>query len=74
MFYRDTIRRAAVDRGVAGSAVNLPDGSVECFFEGSQDDVEQMIEVAREGSRMSRVEMVETNWLEPTGTNGFTTG
>ncbi len=74
VFYRDTIRRAALERDVAGSAVNMPDGTVECYFEGSKDAVEQMVGVAREGSRMSQVDMVEVSWLDPTGASGFTTG
>lgn len=74
VFYRDTMRRAAELRGVNGSAVNRADGTVECFFEGSRESVEAMIEVAREGSSASDVSMLEVEWIEPTGETGFATG
>ena len=74
VFYRDTIRRAAELRGVGGSAVNLPDGTVECHFEGFRPPVEEMIQVARNGSRASDVERIELEWSEPEGTDEFRTG
>jgi acylphosphatase len=74
VFYRDTIRRAAELRGVGGSAVNLPDGTVECHFEGFRPPVEEMIVVARNGSAGSEVERVDVEWSEPEGTDEFRTG
>jgi acylphosphatase len=74
VFYRDTMRRAAEARGVSGSAVNLPDGTVESHFEGSRGPVEEMIEVARAGSRGAEVSRLEIEWLEPSGAAGFRTG
>lgn len=74
VFYRDTMRRAALQRGIAGSAVNLPDGTVECYFEGTRELVEEMIEVAREGSSSSDVSMLDIEWIEPTGASDFVTG
>jgi hypothetical protein len=35
VFFRDTTRRQAVQRGVAGWVRNNPDGSVEAVFEGA---------------------------------------
>jgi acylphosphatase len=74
VFYRDTIRRAAIERDVAGSAVNLPDGTVEAHFEGSRADVEALIEAARAGSDAAAVTRLEIEWLAPTGASGFRTG
>jgi len=74
VFYRDTIRRAAELRGVGGSAVNLPDGTVECHFEGFRPPVEEMIDVARVGSRGSDVERLDVDWTEPEGISEFQTG
>lgn len=74
VFYRDTMRREAEARGVAGSAVNLPDGTVQCFFEGPREAVEEMIEVARAGSRASTVDELDVAWVDPTGATGFATG
>ena len=74
VFYRDTIRRAAELRGVGGSAVNLPDGTVECHFEGFRPPVEEMVEVARKGSLAADVELLEVEWTEPEGISEFRTG
>ena len=74
VFFRDTIRRAAELRGVGGSAVNLPDGTVECHFEGFRPPVEEMVDVARKGSPGADVERVEVEWTEPEGLSEFQTG
>ncbi|MGK2878603.1 MAG: acylphosphatase [Solirubrobacterales bacterium] len=74
VFYRDTIRRAAELRGVNGSAVNLPDGTVECHFEGFRPPVEEMIDVARSGSHTAVVERLDVEWTEPEGIGEFRTG
>lgn len=74
VFYRDTIRRSAVARGVNGSAVNLADGTVECHFEGSQAAVEAMIEVARHGPTSAEVTSLDVEWLDPTGASRFRVG
>lgn len=74
VFYRDTIRRSAVARGVNGSAVNLADGSVECHFEGSQEAAEAMIEVAHQGPPGADVTALEVEWLAPTGASRFRVG
>jgi acylphosphatase len=74
VFYRDTIRRAAELRGVGGTAVNLPDGTVECHFEGFRPPVEEMIEVARKGPHAAVVDELEVEWTEPEGLSEFATG
>lgn len=74
VFYRDTIRRAAITHGVSGSAVNRADGSVECHFEGSRAAVEAMIEAARAGSDHASVDELEVDWLESAGLVGFEIG
>lgn len=74
VFYRDTMRREAEARGVAGSAVNKPDGTVECFFEGPRRLVEEMIEIARDGSRAAVVEQLDVSWESANGIAGFVTG
>lgn len=68
------MRRAAESLGVAGHARNLADGTVDCLFEGTRAAVEQAIEAAREGSSSSEVERLDVEWVDPTGTTGFTTG
>lgn len=74
VFYRDTLRREAYERGVGGYAVNCPDGSVEAAFEGPRGLVEEMIAVARSGPEQARVDSLESREEEPRGESGFAVG
>lgn len=74
VFYRDTVRRAAVGHGVCGSAINRPDGSVEMVLEGDSAAIDAVLDVAREGSRRAVVDSVSVEWIEPTGVQSFTIG
>jgi acylphosphatase len=71
VFFRDTTRRLAESRGVAGWASNRPDGTVEAVFEGEPKDVESMLSFCREGPRGAGVERVEVIEEEPEGLRGF---
>jgi acylphosphatase len=71
VFFRDTTRRMAESRGVAGWVRNNPDGSVEAAFEGDADAVERMVQFAREGPRGADVQRVEVVDEEPEGLTGF---
>lgn len=71
VFFRDTTRRQAVQRGVAGWVRNNPDGSVEAVFEGEDESVERLVELCREGPRGARVESVDVLREEPEGLAGF---
>jgi acylphosphatase len=71
VFFRDTARRMAESRGVAGWIRNREDGAVDAVFEGAPDAVESMIRFCREGPRGAEVERVEV-LEEPTeGAEGF---
>ena len=71
VFFRDTTRRQAESRGVAGWVDNRSDGSVEALFEGDQDDVEAMIAFCRQGPRGAEVDGVEVSEEQPEGLTGF---
>lgn len=71
VFFRDTARRQAATRGVAGWVRNCPDGTVEAVFEGDPDAVESMVRFAREGPRGARVERVDESDEQPEGLSGF---
>ena len=71
VFFRDTLRRMAESRGVAGWVSNLEDGSVEAVFEGEPDGVAAMVEFAGEGPRGATVERVEQSEEQPEGLEGF---
>jgi acylphosphatase len=72
--FRESCRREARLLGVAGSARNLADGSVEAVFEGPTPLVEQMLSWCHHGPRMAHVRHVEVTMETPTGSTGFTIG
>jgi acylphosphatase len=72
VFFRDTIRRAAEQRGVTGLVRNVPDGTVEAVFEGEPEAVERMVELCRTGPRGAEVERLQVEDEEPEGLRGFT--
>ena len=74
VFFRDSVRRRAESRGVAGWVTNRPDGAVESVFEGEPDAVESMVEYSREGPRDAEVDEVEVFEEEPEGLTGFRIG
>jgi acylphosphatase len=71
VFFRDTTRRKAGSRGVAGWVANRPDGTVEAVFEGDPEAVDLMVAFAREGSRGAEVRRVDVEDEEPEGLSGF---
>ncbi len=71
VFYRDSCRQEAEEKGITGSARNLPDGRVEVILEGAEDAVGRMIEWCRRGSDMARVDSVEVEDQQPQGESGF---
>jgi acylphosphatase len=74
VFFRDTVRRRASERGIAGWVRNNPDGTVEAVFEGEPDAVESMVRYAHRGPRGAAVERVEVADEEPEGLSGFAVG
>jgi acylphosphatase len=71
VFFRDTTRRMAESRGVAGWVRNRDDGAVEAAFEGTPEAVDAMVEFARTGPRGAVVERVDVSEEEPEGVTGF---
>jgi acylphosphatase len=71
VFFRDTVRRAAEQRGVAGWAANRDDGTVEVWLEGEPDAVESMLRVLGEGPPRAEVQRVDVVECEPQGLDGF---
>jgi acylphosphatase len=59
VFFRDSLRRLALEEGVRGWVRNRSDGALEAVFEGNHAGVERMLEFARHGPRGARVETVE---------------
>ena len=71
VFFRDSTRREARRRGVAGWVTNRADGSVEAVFEGEPDAVERLVAFCREGPRGARVEWVDVSAEELEALSGF---
>jgi acylphosphatase len=65
--FRESARRAALQRGVVGWVRNLLDGRVEAWLEGPSSAVQSMIAWCREGPPLARVDDVEITWEQPTG-------
>jgi acylphosphatase len=71
VFFRDSVRREARSRGVAGWVCNRADGAVEAVFEGERGDVESLVGFCRRGPRGADVARVELLEEEPEGLTGF---
>jgi len=73
VFFRDSVRQAAENEGVAGYAVNRDDGSVEVVLEGAPEAVASVAGYARRGPSSARVDEVEESEEAPEGLSGFET-
>ena len=71
VFFRDTVRRMAQARGVAGWVRNNDDGTVEAVFEGEREPVESMVRFAGDGPEGAAVERIEQHEEAPEGLEGF---
>ena len=71
VFFRDSVRREAERRGVAGWARNCSDGTVEAVFEGDGDAVEALVDFCRAGPGHSEVSRVDVSSEDPEGLEGF---
>lgn len=64
VWFRETTRQQAVALGLTGSAVNLPDGTVEVVACGEEAAVKELQRWLWRGSPMSRVQAVNCVILE----------
>jgi acylphosphatase len=71
VFFRDSVRGMAQQRGVNGWVANRPDGTVEAVFEGDSAAVERLVDLCREGPRGAQVESVDVHEEEAEGLSGF---
>lgn len=71
VFFRDSTRKEAQRREVAGWVCNAADGSVEAVFEGDQDAVDALVELCRGGPGHASVERLDVEEEEPEGLSGF---
>ena len=71
VFFRDTCRREALSRGVAGWVRNRPDGRVEAVFEGRASALDAMVAWCRLGPPAASVDDVEVVEEPVEGIVGF---
>jgi acylphosphatase len=71
VFFRDSCRREAASRGVAGWVSNRRDGAVEAVFEGEPESVSALVDWCSRGPRGADVASVEESSEEPDGISGF---
>lgn len=72
VFFRETCRREARARGVAGWVRNNGDGTVEAVLEGEPEAVDKVLAWMRTGPASARVSGVQAQREEPVGERGFT--
>jgi acylphosphatase len=71
VFFRDSVRREAERRGVAGWARNCSDGTVEAVFEGADDAVEALVDFCRSGPQHAEVSRLDVSSEDVEGLSGF---
>jgi acylphosphatase len=71
VFFRDTARRMATTRQVAGWIRNREDGAVEAVFEGEPDHVGSMLRFCEQGPRGAVVDRVDVHEEPTEGIEGF---
>jgi acylphosphatase len=71
VFFRDSVRREADARGVAGWARNCSDGTVEAVFEGPEAAVDALVHACRRGPGHASVDRLEVSEEPAEGLHGF---
>ncbi|MBD0292684.1 MAG: acylphosphatase [Jiangellaceae bacterium] len=69
--FRWFARRVAQSLGLAGKAMNLPDGSVEVVAEGPRAACERFVDALRGPAAPGYVEAITAQWSTPDGMRGF---
>ena len=73
VFFRHYTRQIAQELGILGTVANQPDGTVFVTAEGSQEDVNKLLEWLKRGPELARVDPVVVDWSKPLGqTHDFT--
>jgi acylphosphatase len=71
VYFRDTCRTLAQQRGLGGWVRNLPDGRVEAVFEGPAVDVQHLVDWTRHGPRAAVVSGFSVQAEPPEGLGAF---
>jgi len=71
VWFRGWAQQEATRLGLSGWIRNHADGYVEALFSGTEDSVDQMIELCWQGPGLAKVVQVTVSSDEPTEQNGF---
>ena len=74
VWFRDSTRREAERLGIAGHAINLPDGNVEVHAIGAVEALVELEQWLHVGPPVARVTRVDVAVVEVTDVAGFRTG
>ena len=67
VFFRSETKAKAKELGLFGWVRNLADGRVEILAEGEKEKLEKLIEWAKRGPELAKVDDLEINWQEYQG-------
>lgn len=73
VWFRESTRRLAAELGLAGHAINLPDGTVEVIAKGEETAMEKLAAWLLQGPPMARVDRLEQSDCEEEVAAGFRT-
>ena len=71
VFFRVWTAEEARTLGLSGWVRNCSDRSVEAHVEGGADQIDEMLDLLREGPPDARVDKVESSVADPEGHRGF---
>jgi len=74
VWFRESTRRKAVELGITGHAINLPDGRVEVLACGSQQALKKLQDWLQGGPPMARVSEVKSEPCEDPAVSSFSVG
>lgn len=70
VMYRDSARRKANKLNLTGWVMNKPDGTVELFAEGKEENLKQFIDWCYNGPVLAKVEKIDIKWQNATCPDG----
>ncbi len=62
-----TRQKARAQEALTGWVKNQPDGTVKLVAEGPMNSLENLLQAVQQGPLRARVENLDLDWLEPTG-------
>jgi len=68
--FRYFVQREAQRLSLSGRVRNLRSGEVQVVAEGSDEDLQTLLQILRKGPPMAWVERVDYDWKEPKGDSG----